>query len=1221
MNDRFILERIKEGKFSLITDREYKYIFSNDVLKQVLYDKLKTLDYTFEEGKKLFNKYFDYFKGEKWIYDVEYLLIEKYYFDEFLKYYLLYDNAETKDLNIKKREHYLEEVKEIILHNPERLCDNKLIITWEEIIDFIIQNNFTILYKYISFDKIDINRKDIIEERIKSMIAFDNTEDVTNIDIIEYLFENHYSDICCNDQFKYIIKINREDYTENEIMRIVNLLKENKIKNVSSKKVCRYILDNDMEDLYEYLHPNCLSIDDFKKIEKNGFKNSQRIHHFNGYTINKFSVIKCVLENGIEWLMNELSFSYLKFEEYIQIKDLLIKYVDIINPWLFFSDDGNKIAREVILSGTKELMPYIVNSYDFNINGILVEKNDCKKFLDFIYYYLEKHSNNEELFNESNKINNKYLVEYIIYNCEDLLDIIDLHNIEFNKENIYRLIELRKEGKIDYPFINSLAKRNDNEINKVIELFKERTVTESKLSVINEALQQAIYREENPEVKNIFNIIEEKALDKQLSIEEKEKYIKYLVKEFMDFDCLPRYYVSILTEKNQGMSLDLKKELFIEEMLHRVIIDNKFGTNLDVVHEITDNYVAKKANQYAKEHGLDKVPGIGFDYDIKENEKIINKDLFNYLRKHYYDILLVIIKENGYDKDDIEGPNIKIAKGIFSKWFNEEVNKSNSILPTKLQFLFKDEVFCRSLKREIIYDKRDLALYIIADYLPEKYFDIFFEKVINNNEVYQKLLEIVGKYNFLEWISIFKYYCNTLSGETIENFVSFIVYFDTIYEFRNEEYLAKMYKETIDKKYLEYVKGHPKEKMSKVEFEKKYRNEILDIVVSECSSKYTFSIVDILRDTMRFDSTNIIYRYLLGDEDFALIKGNPGNNSASKPAELSKLEFIEKRLSKVAGLALEIIDAKEVTVPSFREIITLSSGKKIKVIVGNKTSTRNLTLGERTGACMRAFGAGEGLMEFCATDPRGLHIIFEDPETGDFVSRISGFRNGNTLFLNQLRDSVSLKYSNNDLVEFLKIISRKIIDKSNAEEKEEELPIEMVVADTKFALEQEKSVIPNFDIDELTLPSYSDVGWHNIVVLATKDGQEMVEVKEKKDGQHIYLPVRAEYKTFTEYSEKALSALNRIIIIKLCREHSDDKEYYKKLTNEEKNETFKALIVSDDWAIILRDNLEIEIINVSSDERAKEEIKEAIIKMEKIKESYEKEDELANDKGKSEINR
>ena len=76
--------------------------------------------------------------------------------------------------------------------------------------------------------------------------------------------------------------------------------------------------------------------------------------------------------------------------------------------------------------------------------------------------------------------------------------------------------------------------------------------------------------------------------------------------------------------------------------------------------------------------------------------------------------------------------------------------------------------------------------------------------------------------------------------------------------------------------------------------------------------------------------------------------------------------------------------------------------------------TINLTLGERTDACMRVYGHANSLLTFTCTNPKGFHIRFEN-EDGEFISRVTGYRLGNTVILNQLRLSLDNNITNADI--------------------------------------------------------------------------------------------------------------------------------------------------------------------------------------------------------------
>ena len=139
-----------------------------------------------------------------------------------------------------------------------------------------------------------------------------------------------------------------------------------------------------------------------------------------------------------------------------------------------------------------------------------------------------------------------------------------------------------------------------------------------------------------------------------------------------------------------------------------------------------------------------------------------------------------------------------------------------------------------------------------------------------------------------------------------------------------------------------------------------------------------------------------------------------------------------------------------ITIPPHDMIIKSdTTGKSINFIVGNRTNASNICHGERTGACMRVGGIGEGLFLKCITDKNWFHIRIENPDTHEYISRVSGFRNGNTVYLNQLRYPPSNStYTNDDLQDFIKIYADKLIE----ETKNTEYPVENVFINTGYAM-------------------------------------------------------------------------------------------------------------------------------------------------------------------------
>ena len=308
-------------------------------------------------------------------------------------------------------------------------------------------------------------------------------------------------------------------------------------------------------------------------------------------------------------------------------------------------------------------------------------------------------------------------------------------------------------------------------------------------------------------------------------------------------------------------------------------------------------------------------------------------------------------------------------------------------------------------------------------------------------------------------------------------------------------------------------------------------------------------------------------------------------------------------------MQLRMIELNEITIPSFiHDHETNKETKtKLRVTVGNRADSRNLTHGERTGACMRAYGHADSLFEFCNLDPRGFHIVFTDPETNEYVSRVSGFRNGNTVFLNQLRNSTSSKYTNQDVIDACKAAAEQLIERS----KDSDMPIENVVASPYYALQgYETQQLSQHNIGEGVYTGYKDVN-SNAVVLATT-GENGLAVPLKLDGENqpVYEPVRLQPR---EYSAEQITdgikiSMQRITSIKQCLENKENKDYYKTMDFDYEilDTIYVYAIIGQDWYVALDSNGNIIHEIAVQNEHSIEELNEAIAKISTIKEEKQK---------------
>ena len=332
-------------------------------------------------------------------------------------------------------------------------------------------------------------------------------------------------------------------------------------------------------------------------------------------------------------------------------------------------------------------------------------------------------------------------------------------------------------------------------------------------------------------------------------------------------------------------------------------------------------------------------------------------------------------------------------------------------------------------------------------------------------------------------------------------------------------------------------------------------NNILKLATQLEKSNQEIKLVEFFDILDSFDKKS---HTLLGKENAILMATNPGPNFAN----LNKTE----RLNQVSAYLRKMYARDKINIPAIDESIKLSSGNIINVNVGNFTNPINLTYGERTGACMRIGGVGKDLFDFCIENPAGFHIRFSS-EDGKFVSRVSGFRKGNTVFLNELRNSVLEGYSDQDVIEACKIISNEMIKLSQNSES----PIENVVVANQYVL---SDATPNVDFetmlpkDGITTPKYYDIDPNRCVLLATSNrDQTRGYVPFKNTTLPEYFTLRDNVK-FSNNSEEIKDLITRVKMINEVLAGKDFSETTIDITN---NEYLAAYVGQDFYVAVDKD--------------------------------------------------
>ncbi len=328
---------------------------------------------------------------------------------------------------------------------------------------------------------------------------------------------------------------------------------------------------------------------------------------------------------------------------------------------------------------------------------------------------------------------------------------------------------------------------------------------------------------------------------------------------------------------------------------------------------------------------------------------------------------------------------------------------------------------------------------------------------------------------------------------------------------------------------------------------------------------------------------------LLGKDNARLLMDNPPPNSSS----MKKYERLDKALEYIRY----IYQRKIINVPPIKEDISLENGKSLSVNLGNFTNAINLTYGEWTGSCMRIGGVGKELLDFCLKNPAGFHIRFSS-KNKEFVSRVSGFRVGNTVFLNELRNSVSSKFTDEDVRLACQNVANRLIELS----KDSESPIENVVIANEYVFEKIEPTVNfgvSFAYDGKQSPGYFDVDQNNCVLLATSNQEKSREYVPFKDTKMPEYAVLRDDVRYLDDPDKINDSINKL---KMINNILQGKKYNEGMNENEHYEYTCAYIGEDFYVAVDKDgNIDTHIMpNTNNRKKAEIEVKEALGKLKNL---------------------
>ena len=1045
-------------------------------------------------------------------------------------------------------------------------CINEMVIDDDELKELLESDCFVInprTYDYMRFLKSAIKKEIYYDFFLKNIIPILETNDIDNIFSIDDLLKFMPT---------FLERLNQLDDQK-------KIFKSTILKLINCKDSAMF------EEFLNKIYENNL-------LDFNG--SNEDFIYINHPIIDKI-IIKILLPNKVYFEKFFLSILKKGPKYDLLVADVLSTYDKISSNLVVDNPSIYPNYYKEIIKAFREGKIQIYSFYHINKN--FYDINFLKAILDY------------------NENNIEYLITYLIHNYQNPnKEIIEFLTPYISKYNGYNEKSFRYlytyYGNTIIPLLQNdsfklLCEKDLETIEKFVDLIKPRELDKEMIESINKSIRQNIFSNNHQDILNIFSTILRK-IQNNVFDEERESYTEMLlpaISNNLESEIIKIEDVNLLKYYKTD------KKLFLDYLFDCLKENpNKY---INVFNMITSSYIILKRNEFSNQDDILKDTNIKYTYD----EDSVLDAFFNYLLKnnmedflYYANLPEEYIEENLSNEELGDGlidyytikfltnreiPStlskeqlIAIKKNIKSikrRFKDNIINSFFDVLPSDYMYLLEDNEFRSKIK--IIYKlphrERDLA---------KEFENLNIEtilKIIDDKEIYDVLLKTIKRYKLLDWSDLFSPSINELGiASEFENLYAFINSFIQIYKSE-----ARVFEKSFLPKILKEAERLRKE-------ENKSEEEIKEYIDRE--SKMKFNAMKILRYCSEYSSIPNCYKVILGLEDFLIVKRNEIPNASSSP--------ILDRLDRAVEVHLKAFKQQEVSIPSFISDTKLQNDKKLRVIVGNRAHPRNISHGERTGACMRALGYAdrhgkEDLFEFTASNFNGFHITFLDPETGEYVSRVSGFRNGNTVFLNQLREAVKEKksYTNEDLIESLKIVAQEIIERS----KESDYPIDNVVASPMFALNGAHTQrLSEIEIGKGVYEGYHDVNFDAVVLATTGENGIAVPLDLDSSRHPHYKCVRVLPEEIKgEISKENKIKLQRIVAIKTILEHESDPSIIEgidiDITGLEENLIY--VIIGQDWFVALNSDLEIKSDIIPLDDRAQKEYEEALKRIEEYK--------------------
>lgn len=701
----------------------------------------------------------------------------------------------------------------------------------------------------------------------------------------------------------------------------------------------------------------------------------------------------------------------------------------------------------------------------------------------------------------------------------------------------YAIEQLKIFNKYNYDFIKCFDYDPVNK-NLNVEKYKERIV-----KLYHKAIQTF------PTINNFKSIfmIDAEAVWKDYRNKNIDDYANIFCKICIELKNNDNFYVAIkkmdFMDKMKHV-LGEKYNLLILEMeqYHSIIHNNKELNSIDVSRNLIakmsalyvsickENYKKQKINEYFEDVKKYFIPKKNNPVILKKISEYKQKQKFQemYIKKDekIYSFLKNIVDQNSMIMDE------KVIWDMIDNFLINDYSKLNDFIKEPLgwndykRFRAASKLINRLNNKYIKYTDLELVKYLdIIKYDANSdnyYYDgpLFDEILIFKYNDYQKKIDL---YNNLKKQIIFKSkdlkINDNISKEELDNISSYLPFNDNFFEFDQDKVKLFTLQDFISKCMLEDEFIKP--------------SSILNDDSYEVLSKYAIGNgmfwLLLLSNYSLYDKSLILETFDYIDEVVKLSKiFNYDINNYEDVLALSELgKCADEQSIAILGqdLITSLCKSREYTKKSAHEIVKMakelvcSMVKKDKATVPYVCGQVNnyiysiydsydvtiLESGIDTNACFRIDGNENDFFHYCALDKNGIVIKITD-SYGNFVGRAAGFRNGNGVYINQLRtiyDRGGYGYygiSENeklDIIETFKMACNDIVETSQKNENEVD-KIDFVLATKSYALNCIEDTIDRDVTDKIgRFPmDVESKDWENFVN-STSNLQEVKKVTDK----------------------------------------------------------------------------------------------------------------------------